>query len=296
MNASDIDEGKGAGKAVPIEGNERANVCAYHIKSKDGVCALGAIKLMRDYLKQQGIEPPKQNPATVRALIEQLDVMNEAEIWRAPSFRSFVGSDKADKILAEFYKPPGPRDSTALLNNVHIDDALKAMRSYAEKARHKKFYHIPYQMIDFEQIGTDLAYLDPERLVRHGYDSFGVVINTDTSDGPGKHWFCLYGDLAHQGSKDDPYVIEFFNSSSNPARREIKQWFDGLSKRLALDHHKHVVLKKVVDHQLQHSNTECGVWCLDYIKGRLDGKPTNFFVKEGITDRHVMRSRAELFR
>jgi hypothetical protein len=232
----------------------------------------------------------------VLALEEILNVPSEAAIWEHPRFRKFVGEQLADEVLASRYKPSGPAHSTALLDNFNIDNSLKQWSKHSGKLFGKKFYHMPFQMIDFRKTGSELSYIDLGELVRKGYDSFGVVLNTDVSTGRGKHWFCIYGDFAHRGTREDPYQLEYFNSSGNVPMDEVAIWLEETCHNFLKYHGKHCEIVRSVPRRLQNSNTECGMWSLLYIRSRLEGKPANWFYVSRTNDADMIEYRSRIFR
>jgi hypothetical protein len=262
------------------------------IPSRDNVCVDD-----RDLAKLRALvkKPAAKREALVEQIKSELGVVDEVNIWKHPEVRAKLGV-AADEILHDYYKVEGPADSTALLTNFNIDDNIHQWDKFGPLLFGKKFFHIPFQMIDFMQMGGELAEFDPHRLIQEGYDSFGVVLNTDVSSGEGKHWFCLYGDLRHKGTREDPIQLEYFNSSGNPPMNEIIIWMESVGHRMLRDHRLHCELIRSAPRRLQHSNTECGMWCLIYIRSRLEGHPPDWFYKVDADDQDMISYRRKLFR
>jgi len=283
------------GGTVPL--NLPDNDCA--LPSSDGVCLIepSEVKYYKKFLEsleeKSDHDPPK---LAVEKIKDVLKVDTESEIWENTRFRKFVGADLADKILEDKFKPPGPAEGTALLDNHNIDDNLHQWSKYSKKLFGKKFYHVPFQMIDFADVQSELSNLDPGELMREKYDCFGVVMNTDVSSGPGKHWFCLYGDLARKGTKEDPIVLEYFNSSGNPPMDSVNVWLEDISHNMLKYHQKYCEITRSAPRRLQHSQTECGVWSLLYIRSRLEDHPPNWFYTVKADDRDMIETRKKLFR
>jgi len=232
----------------------------------------------------------------IETAIKKLGVTDEAALWQHPQVRAAVGPAYADLVLKRRFKPTGPANSTALLTNIDIDNTMAQWSMLSDELFHKKFYHIPFQMIDFEKTHSELARVDLAALKAAGYDCMGTVINTDISRGPGKHWFCLYADLAHAGTESDPITIEYFNSSGNPPMLEISDWMERVSHELLRDHKIHTDLVRSAPRRLQQSHTECGVWSLLYIRERLEGNSPTWYYDVGANDSDMIAARARLFR
>jgi hypothetical protein len=213
-------------------------------------------------------------------------------------------------------KPGGPAYTTRLLSQFNIEDVMHDLSWASVKKdgpfKNGPFYHIKFEMRDFaDSVVSELRDIDLEKLRAEGFRSFGCVLNTDYWAGPGKHWVCIYGTLRVSGftkpedrgdsrvsgiktpkdvnSVDDlsSAEVEYFNSSSNGLENfpELKTW--------ALK--KNVSIKAVVKEPLQYSDTECGVWCLTYIKSRLEGHPPDYFKKFNVSDEDIIGMRRYLF-
>ena len=194
----------------------------------DGVCANPkVVKEMQNFLKKEySLDTPDNSTKVVDTMKKVLGVETEAEILQNSNFRRQIGSREVQQILNSNFKEKGPHNSTALLDNFNIDGTLEKWAKNSKELFGKNFYHIPFQMIDFDKVGSELSTVSIPGLIEKRFDCFGCVLNTDVSTGGGKHWFCIYGDLQHSGSETDPYTIEFFNSSGNPPTREVNFWLE----------------------------------------------------------------------
>jgi hypothetical protein len=259
------------------------------------VCAPNELKNIQSFLAEKGIVA-KNEEETIEILKSMLKVETEAEIWNNPVVREIIGSKKADLILKNLFVPEGPKNSTALLDNENIDNTLELWMKYSQKLFGLRFYHIPFQMIDFEMRGTELATLNIMDLVRNKYDCFGVVLNTDISSGRGKHWFCIYCDLKHSGNKEDPYSLEYFNSSGNRPMTEVNIWLEKTCHNLLKIYKKYCEITRSAPRRLQYSQTECGMWSLMYIKSRLMGHKPDWFFTVRADDEDMIGLRAQFFR
>lgn len=266
---------------------ENRKICSSH----------NEIKYMKDFLAELNIDTENLSDIKVIDLLaENLEVKTEAEIWENKKFKEFVGLNKANNILKNIFKPKGPSNSVALLNNFNIDESLNQWSVNSEKLFGKKFYHIPFQMIDFMKVGSQLSKLNINELIKNEYDCFGVVLNTDVSTGGGKHWFCIYGDLRHKGTSEDPYVLEYFNSSGFPPMEQVIIWMNKVVHDLMKNYKKKCVIHKSANTRLQYSMTECGIWSLMYIKSRLEDHPSDWFYHVNASDHDMIMLRKHLFR
>jgi len=250
------------------------------------------IEKMRDFLKNTGIHtPPIDRALVIEEMKKILNLDNEAAIYENRSFQNYIGYTRAKKILNTEFKPIGPASGTALLDNFNIDDTIARWAKIAQDEFGKKFYHIPFQMIDFDKTGSELSKLDVNDLIKNGYDAFGVVLNTDVSSGRGIHWFCLYGDL-----KTDPVRLEYFNSSGYPPKPEVQVWLERQIINLKKSGINAEYVYSTGGKQIQYSKTECGVWSLVYILSRLTDHPFHWIAQVGANDEDMISFRSRLFR
>jgi hypothetical protein len=204
-----------------------------------------------------------------------------------------------DRELKTKFKVKGPRNTSELLNNHHIDDTLML---WAREFPH--FYPCPFSMIDFEKthnkFGTinlaDLlngseTYTDPEYGLKKGpFTSFGCVLNTDVSTGRGKHWICVFVDMRPK----QMWTIEFFNSSGNAPISTITKWMERQRANLLPFHKVDTVPSTNILHQTD--DFSCGSYALYYIRSRLDCIPYSYFLKNRIEDEQAVKFRTHLFR
>lgn len=87
-------------------------------------------------------------------------------------------------------------------------------------------------------------------------------------------------------------AVEYFNSSGNGLDLfpELYDWIDYKKKE-----GYNISIREIVKEELQQSDTECGMWCLYYIKTRLEGHKSNFYTARGVTDDDIIAARKYLF-
>ena len=271
---------------------------------EQGVCS--SPEMVRDIktklLVPAGIVSGDAKDIVTKAM-EVVGVESEGKLLEHPDVKSKIGTGKVNKELDNnFNRATGAVDPirAELLDNFDIDDTLTYWATHSKRVFGKKFKHIPFQMIDFESVGSELARTSVADLICQGYHSFGCVLNTDYSSGGGKHWFCLYGDFEHAGTENDPYRLEYFNSSGKIVNRlpQVQTWLEKSKAEVMVDKRlkKYCEIVQAAPKALQFSRTECGVWSLIYIKGRLQGLPCNWFYEAGVTDADIKKLREHIFR
>lgn len=215
----------------------------------------------------------------LKILLAMTDTKNELELIK--------------KYAPQLLKPEGPAHTTDLLSNINIDSVIKdfslASINKDTPFTNGPFYHVPFDMMDFmETRDSTLRTLDFNKLKELNFKTFGCVLNTDYWSGKGKHWVCIFGTI-----NPNEISVEYFNSSGRKVDR-----FPGLHvwKESQKEQGHNVKIRNVVPGEgLQRNRTECGTWCICYIKCRLEGKSPDFFMKENIKDRDMIQARKILF-
>lgn len=277
-------------------------------------------KFRKEIIKKDG-NPSKEE--VIYDVMKYLNVQKEIDILNNDIFKKFV--DDPSMLLKEKrvrYKVQGPASSTKLLDNNVIDSTLQQMtrecfikdneftlfsslnftgelksimcsNEKIEGDNETYFYPVPFQMIDFYDTNTELANLDVVSIFNKGFNTIGMVLNTDVSTGRGIHWFALFID-----GRGDQITIENFNSSGeNPYPVILKKMVE-IEKEL-IDNGcdvKNVEVHNAIFTDIQKSRTECGVWSLVYIYSRIKGKPITWLDDMRATDKDMYEIRSKLFR
>ena len=195
--------------------------------------------------------------------------------------------------IANNFKVVGPTDNK-LLSNVNIDTTL---RQWATKFRELYPYNFnmlnyaSYSYRDHQTINSPdtLATIQFSDWYERGFRCAACVINSDTYQGPGKHWMALFAD-----TRGDKWTVEFFNSSGNPPAPE---WVNWLVKTQAAmrEINPNTTIVRSSSFRHQQSRTECGVYSLFYIWARLNNTPVEYFSKNPIPDQLMFEFRQHLF-
>lgn len=258
-------------------------------------------RIMRSFLSRQGVPVPEDDQRVVEELKKVLGVETQADIWGAHQFKQFARQEvDPEKIRNVYFKPPGPANTTALLDNHNIDTVLNqwsviSLNPDNDVFGKYKFKNLGFHMIDFALFDTTMAKFDiAELLDLNKFNCIGVVMNTDVLTGRGKHWFCLFGDFVHSGTESDPYTLEYFNSSGNQPMTEITVWMNKVILELKQKTGKVCDMVNAAHRQIQTSRTECGMFSLMYIYSRLIGHPPEWF--SSVADDEDMKAlRARVF-
>jgi hypothetical protein len=215
-----------------------------------------------------------------------------------------------NKTLLTFFKPITKSfDGKYWMNNTDIDSIQFQLQNLF-----KGYYYSNIHMIDlimFDPINNDLMQNGHKiksikeidfinelkgignKLTYNGeLKNYGIVINTDSSNGKGIHWFSIFIDF-----QSTPIKIEYFNSSGYDIKNiKFKTFFINLADEITKDFKK-CIFVKVTDIQHQRENTaNCGSYSLFYIYKRLNKIPYEYFANNKITDEQMEAFRKFLFR
>lgn len=227
----------------------------------------------------------KSEKKSVQAKATECDAEDELCLVESKAFKELKGPKCVHYLLRTYFKRVGPAETKDWLDNDGIDGVLtQAHEKWPE------FFHIPFQMIDFQDTGTELARFDIEGIRRDGFNTWGVVINTDKSHvnggSGGIHWFAMFGDL-----RSATPTIEYFNSSGELPMPQIRALIKRLSAGLT-------GVKTVIasTFQQQRDGYSCGAYSLYYILSRLEGVSYKYFQQNSIGDDVMVEFRKYLFR
>lgn len=262
------------------------------------------IQAMKQFIEDSTGKPFSGNRTSIVQTISKiLGCDGESCVLSHSDFKGTVGVDVAEYEKKLRMNPVGPHDSNDLLNNFNIDEVLKL---YTRK--YPNYHHIPFRMIDFKVTETNwfnsrkkdqtLTFLNPkEHITDRSKDCCGVVLNTDYSNGRGKHWFCLFFDFRNINH----ITLEYFNSSGNMPPQEVHVYLVALKRKVYMEYPKsECTIETVSNKQIQYSETECGVYSLYYIISRLEGHSLEEIRKiiktRGISDKLMLDVRSHIFR
>ncbi len=256
--------------------------CSFN-KEQGAVCSpKNVVTKMAEFVRLPASDPVK----VLNGIKEKMNCNSESCVLKNPEFIKFAKLARVDNLLNEFFKPEGPATHFGLLSNFNIDDVLDQLND-----RFPHFLHIPFQMRDFEKVGSELARVDLAKEFRNGKQCFGVVLNTDWADGRGIHWYCIFGE-----KKNGKIVLEYFNSSGKEPLPETQAWLQKTKHYLAKELKIPVDVKYTTGIQFQNDEHSCGVYCLMYIWLRLEGVSGNWFKADNFNDEFMHRARKVLFR
>lgn len=294
--------------ALTMTGTREDTECAIDkIDERTNTCLDNkTLSAVESYVKSKGVEVSDKRDVIKKAK-EVTECDGETCVLRNIfSFLKTKGldADAVVRMTVPNLKVLGPKDNTRWLDNVNIDETLQAWaREFPD------FYPYDFCMMDFAKRNGSLKRIPLSRVLSgavvklgYGHDPIerkckrmACVLNTDVSTGPGKHWVCVFVDC----SGPEVWTIEYFNSSGNNPTEEVTAWIESARRDLReyLKRHQMHRTIAVVNYNQRHqeSKSECGVFCLFYIRMRLMGTPTEAFENKKISDDDMVAFRKHLF-
>jgi hypothetical protein len=261
--------------------------CGHHIEKNNGFCAPDHIV---EKVKEINNIDGADGPQILEELKNKYNCKTEVCVLSHPEVKYTIGDSKIRDVIVQHFKPVGPRNSNAWLSNNNIDEVLAQIQ---KQYKEKNFFHICFQMIDFEKTKSELATLDWPKKHKEGFRSFGTVLNTDYSTGRGKHWFALHGSFQ---DTDDEFTIEYFNSSGELPMDEISMWMKKVKHEWQPAFDKPIKDVIVTRIENQQDDWNCGPYSLYYIISRIDGTDYKYFKNNKIGDDNMQLFRKFLFR
>jgi hypothetical protein len=198
---------------------------------------------------------------------------------------SFIKNIKNNDITQFTFRPNGPRGKYDWLSTSDIN---KVMKQYESKYKDFTFMGaVPY---DFEEIPyLDTFNFNLEKVKASGKNRIGMVVNLDTHDKDGSHWVAFYSNLK---SKE----IYFFDSFAKQPGERIQKFGDKFLNEFSgggNSKQNNIIYNKI---RHQFSNSECGVYSMNFIIRLLQGESFNDITGNITKDTDMNACRKSYFR
>lgn len=276
-------------------GGFSTNQCAHHRKNFDEGCFdLEALK----YIAQNyNLKHPNEAPISLN--LKHKDLWNNINdrmtrycaLGNELCWMTQVEKDGGmrKQLELEYFRPEPPKGGKrAWLSNF---DILRVMKQFEKRPENKDFRFVGVFPIDFKEVSSELSRMCfGEYFINRKLKRIGMVFNTDPSHKGGKHWFCMFVD-----NTPKKFQIEFFDSTGREPMKEIKDLIDQAVKFAftELGKESEIKINKKV-HQV--GDNACGVYVLNYITSRLNGKSFEDITENVIRDGEMNKLREYFFR
>lgn len=196
----------------------------------------------------------------------------------------------SEKVLSNF-KPPMPTgwydDPDEWLNSL---DILAVMKQY--ELANKDFRFIGPVPIDFDKrigghcVDDELCRIQLPELKREGIHRLGIIFNLDPHDKSGSHWVAMFCCLNRCGI----YYWDSYGYDPEPEIATLMKRLQEQGKAMGLTL---AIESNNVRHQ--YKNTECGVYCLNFIIQLLQGQSFKSIINNVIRDDAMLENRELMF-
>jgi len=175
---------------------------------------------------------------------------------------------------------------------------------YKDKYTWLNTYDILYVMKQFQKVYKDFIFLGPipsdcptrvqcklsnfdlMKLKRNKINKVGIIYNLDVSSGEGTHWVALY---IHIPKKE----INYYDSYGHKPIHLIHEFIMGLVMNFRENNKEPTVIYNDTRHQ--YKGSECGMYSMNFILERLNGKSMKDISSVAIPDEEVNNLRKFLF-
>lgn len=214
----------------------------------------------------------------------------ESEIcWRDQDFVKMLNDHE---IKYETFRPnmPSTWKNSGYIEWLSTTDINQVMKQYEKEYPEFLFIGpLPRDCYIRSPLRCQLTSFDINKAYKSGVKCIGIIINTDTSNGPGQHWEAIFVDL--RPKKKD---ITFYDSYAGEPYEETKL----LMKRLRDDFERgnNIVLKidkNNVRHQYDDYN--CGMYSMNFIINRLKGKTTRQIDRMKLNTKRMQKMKHEVY-
>lgn len=220
-----------------------------------------------------------------------------------PMIEYFKTQDNRVKMnYYERFKPELPTDKgnpnnlRPWLSNTDIRRVMQMIQNISDD-----FVFLGPLPVDFEEVINQMVFDICEKkntfqkMYSRGVRRIGIIINLDRFGQSGSHWVTIFIDMSHFNSDpDDPWTIEFFDSTGNPPPKRLEKYMNGAKdKLLQIGGDVEIVINNVTH---QKKDTECGVYSLYYIIERLKGRSAQDIFESVVPDDLMYKYRYRFFR
>lgn len=300
------------------------NICSLNGVTNDRSTCLPESVINKEYFQEYNDDDNISIEQKIKKLSEKrecvLDDINKNELC---IIKKSKNSDNIKNIIKYFKPVAGKLTYDYWINNTEIDNV-----QYQFSLNFKGYYYSYIHMIDFGMFSPQNAeYMDIHKHLKSikeidwvkevkallsnnindnkditfNYNGpirgFGVVVNTDFTQGNGIHWFAIYINF---DLKNNNITIEYFNSSGYPIKeRDFRTYWIDVASKIKLETEIESTFIQVTNITHQSSKTSnCGAYALYYIWSRIKDNPLpiEHFAKNKIYDKDMEEFRSFIFR
>jgi hypothetical protein len=272
------------------------NICSPMNKTNKFTCfsKKSLIKIIESWNTNNPKKIIKYNKnANVSALWNKLDAKfkkqcDSESCWLTLQEVKSIG----DEEIKETFRPKMPekwkKNKNEWLTTIDIQNVLRQYQKY-----YHDFLFIGAVPIDFDNkfgfgqcVVDELCNINLKNILKKGKNKMAIVFNLDAHDKPGSHWVALYCDFTTD-------KIIFFDSYGSKPPNEIQKLMDRLKEQASsMGKNVELIYNKT---RHQYKNSECGVYCLNFIINLLEGVEHSKILNTKILDDMMEKNRTIYF-
>jgi hypothetical protein len=277
--------------------------CAPSKTYKDGSCF--TLKSLKKIAESYNIKNPMSKikiSDDKEGLVKELEdkmknTCSDQTCWLRTDF---VKAMNDEEIENDTFRPTGPDNKKEWLSTTDINNVVS---QYQEKFKDFLFLGaVPADFLELEILG--IKDLNFNELNKEGKNKIGMVINLDESWKSGSHWVALYANL----DKDQIYYFDSFGKKPyKRTKKFINKIFTYMYKN---KYKKNPIINDIIkggasikdfdvkynSKQHQFSNTECGVYSMNFIIRLVRGETFQEITNNITKDAEMNKCRDSYFR
>lgn len=233
--------------------------------------------------KYETIDRDRYQRYLVKEFTERLkDKCSTQRCWTEQSFIQRLKHSSRVELQKYTFRPNGPSGTFEWLNT---NDINAVMEQY--ELDYPDFKYLGTYPVDFEELSyLKISRINFQDLIDSGKTKIGLIINLDMHNQPGSHWVALYADFGSGG-------IYFFDSVGVPPPTRISNFMKKIDR-----FNKGRGVKSIIKHnkvQHQRSDTECGVYSINFILRMLRGDTFDEISNNPVSDEKITKCRKVYF-
>ena len=204
----------------------------------------------------------------------------------------FIKNQLNSDLLHHTFAPKSPeswkKNPNEWLDSLNI---MAVMSQY--EAKYKCFDFMGPSPINYdthfsngECVWEEICELKISDLISKNKNKLGIIFNLDPHYKSGSHWVALFVNLKKG-------TIYYFDSNGIKPPRQISKLMSNISKQC--DELGMVMEMNHNTRRHQYSDTECGMYSLFFIIEMLKDRPSEYFLKNRIPDKHMLDFRKVYF-
>ena len=208
---------------------------------------------------------------------------NDEKCWKGLPFVKQLEDEEIEHLT---FKPPKPQGQWAWLSTIDIDKVMAQLVNI--DPTFKFLGAVPMDFDDLHVLG--IRNLNFRELEDSQIKHVGIVFNTDEHYKSGEHWIAAYANF-------DKKQVYFFDSVGTMPEKRVTKFLARIVKHLIKTKKCKLHEIDVMHNYLQHQkgNSECGVYCINFLRRLVRGETFEQIIQNRLSDEKVNQCRDVYF-